>query len=120
MKKDKIFLIIISLAVVAVVVYFFVKKKKTQTTNNTNTTNNPTKPPVAITDPGWIPATFPLTKGMQGQLVIDLQTMLNTQHGAKLVVDGKFGEKTYQAVINARIGYPVGVFQLMNLPTINA
>jgi hypothetical protein len=44
---------------------------------------------------------FPLQKGSRGQLVKDLQAMLNSRHRSGLVVDGDWGSRTEAALVKA-------------------
>lgn len=107
MKNKKIIIAIAIIAVIAVIIYFATRKKQTET---------PIVEPISDqnkTSPGWKPASYPLEKGMQGDLVSRLQIGLNTNCGANISVDGKFGDETYRAVKNAGFGYPVGVLDFI-------
>jgi hypothetical protein len=110
MKKTIIISVIV--LVLALAAYFIFRKPKeeepaagTDPATGSGGTGSETPDKVIKSNP------MPLKMGSghivgseENTLVKDVQTALNTKHGAKLVVDGKFGAKTLAALIASGYG----------------
>lgn len=120
-KTNKIILIVVIVAILGVVTYYLYKKNKEKNTTPTNSnfgsfgTAAGTNTTTTGTGSKWQPENFPLQKGMQGTKVLQLQKALNIKHQAGLVEDGKFGDKTYGALIKFGYGYPVTDILYVNI-----
>lgn len=122
-KTNKVILIVVIVAIWGVVTYYLYKKNKEKNTTPTNSnfgssgtdTNINTNTNTSGTSSKWQPEKFPLQKGMQGTKVSQLQKALNIKHQAGLVEDGKFGDKTYGALIKFGYGYPVTDILYVNI-----
>lgn len=63
-----------------------------------------------------------MKKGMEGQFVFQIQRMLNEKTGTALVIDGKFGNKTEQAVKDFQKKHnlvPDGIFGSLSMTLLN-
>lgn len=93
--------------------YFVVKNKKkrdleksleTQTPKNGGyvlTDNKNTGPGTDVPKSKWIPERFPLRRGMIGDTIKRVQSLLNAKYRANIAVDGKFGKNTENALYKA-------------------
>lgn len=104
MKKPIIIILIV--LVLALAAYFIFRKPKDEPAVNSDpgsgTGKTDTETPEKVIKSNPMPLKIGsghIVGSEENTLVKDVQTALNTKHGAKLVVDGKFGAKTLAALI---------------------
>lgn len=122
-KRNTIWLVVTLTALVAFLAYYFWPRSNKETCPDgssipasgdcsenykKDSNGNPIVPAAKAPDANgcvqpsrYTTNSFPLAIGMQGALVKQLQTRLNSDYKAKLSVDGKFGCKTANALKNA-------------------
>ena len=105
MKRKALIAIIVTLVVIFIALYLY-KRRKSQPVKEVSA-----NPPATTTPSGPVANdNFPLVKGSAGENVRYLQWAINRiAPGANLLEDGKFGDKTYSALL-VNIGasyYPI-------------
>jgi len=113
MKKKVLIGIAVALVVGFAVWYFFFKESADITTEEvTDPTSVKNKLTTMVSgreykpEPAVFDNEHPISQGMQGPRVKQLQSYLNKNYNAGLTVDGKWWDKTQKALLNAKIAIP--------------
>ena len=120
--KNKKVVALVVVAIVGTIIFWkrdWIKRKlgiSKDIVNNNNqpaATNTPSPSGQGVV---YSPCTKPPYKiGCSGKHIKAIQNKLNTKHNAGLIVDGYFGPKTEQAVVNAGYGKELDVKEALEL-----
>jgi hypothetical protein len=100
MKRKSVIIIIVIVVIILIAISAWLIYRKYFKKEEFKDDYVPPVPDYSAGGTSYVPASFPIKKGMRGQGVVDVQNAINKKCNKGLITDGEFGPKTEAALLS--------------------